>query len=132
MNAGERIKIMRKSLGLSAEYIAEKIGVSPSTIYRYENNDIASMKIENLKMIADILGTKATYILGWFDDDPVTANIPITEETPQEVSLMTMFRQLNGEGQDRVCDYTSDLVASGRYDISAGEGSGSGSGEESA
>lgn len=125
MNAGERIKIMRKSLGISAEYIADKIGVSPSTIYRYENNDIASMKIENLKMIADILGTKASYILGWYDEEPVTATIPQDEDSSKEKSLMTLFRQLNDDGQDKVCEYTSDLVASGRYSLDRGKGSGS-------
>lgn len=132
MNAGERIKIMRKSLGLSAEYIAEKIGVSPSTIYRYENNDIASMKIENLKLIADILGTKASYILGWYDEEPVVAVIPTEENDTKVNSLVDLFRQLNDEGQDKVCEYTSDLVASGRYDPGTGDSVGSGSGEESA
>ena len=40
MDIGERIKKRRKELGLSAEQIAEKLGVSPATIYRYESNDI--------------------------------------------------------------------------------------------
>lgn len=126
MNVGERMKIMRKSLGLSAEYIAERIGVSPSTIYRYENNDIESMKIENLKMIADILGVKASLLLGWSDEEPVTAHLTEDRTTPKEQALFDMFRQLNDEGQEKVSDYTSDLVASGRYSLSAGDGSGSG------
>ena len=40
MTTGERMKHRRKELGLSAEYVADKLGVSPSTIYRYENGDI--------------------------------------------------------------------------------------------
>lgn len=84
-------------------------------IYRYENNDIASMKIENLKLIADILGTKASYILGWYDEEPVVAVIPTEENDTKVNSLVDLFRQLNDEGQDKVCEYTSDLVASGRY-----------------
>ena len=40
MEIHDRIKARRKELGLSAETVAEKLGVSPATIYRYENNDI--------------------------------------------------------------------------------------------
>lgn len=37
MTVGERLKRRRKELGMSAEAVAEKLGVSPSTVYRYEN-----------------------------------------------------------------------------------------------
>ena len=43
MTTGERMKERRKSLGISAEYVAEKLGVSPATIYRYEKGDIEKM-----------------------------------------------------------------------------------------
>lgn len=36
MEIYDRIKLRRKALGLSAEFVAEKLGVSPATIYRYE------------------------------------------------------------------------------------------------
>ena len=49
MDIGERIKKRRKELGLSAEQIAEKLGVSPATIYRYESNDIMNMRIDKLE-----------------------------------------------------------------------------------
>lgn len=108
MNTGETIKHLRKQLGYSAEYIAEQIDVSPSTIYRYENNEIASMKIDKLKMIADILGTNACHLLGWYSGDSESLS-------DSELILLNSFRQLNNEGQEKVCEYTSDLVASGRY-----------------
>ena len=40
MTTGQRMKHRRKSIGLSAERVAEILGVSPATIYRYENGDI--------------------------------------------------------------------------------------------
>lgn len=33
MSVGERLKRRRKELGMSAEAVAEKLGVSPSTVY---------------------------------------------------------------------------------------------------
>ena len=37
---GEQIKKRRKQLGMSADELAEKLGVSRSTIFRYEKGDI--------------------------------------------------------------------------------------------
>ena len=109
MNTGEKIKVLRKQRGISAEQIAEAIGVSPSTIYRYENNEIASMKIHNLKAIANLLNTDASYLMGW-NGDAASNTLTASEE-----ALLSDFRQLNEEGRDKVAAYTSDLVASGRY-----------------
>lgn len=68
MNTGELIKRKRQELGYSAEEVAEKIGVSPSTIYRYESNNISNMGIDKLKAIANVLGTDAHVLLGWQSD----------------------------------------------------------------
>lgn len=97
MNTGERIKQLRKEKGLSAEFIAGKIGVSPSTIYRYENNEIASMKIDKLKMIADLLGTDASYLLGWSADYIVPSG--------DEQFVLESFRKMSDEDRKRVLDY---------------------------
>ena len=40
MSIGDRIKERRKALGLSAEALAETLGKSPATIYRYENGNL--------------------------------------------------------------------------------------------
>ena len=40
MTTGERIKLQRKKLSMSAEQLAEKVNLSPATIYRYEKGDI--------------------------------------------------------------------------------------------
>lgn len=116
MNTGEKIKAIRKDLGFSAEYIAEKIGVSPSTIYRYENNDIANMKIDKLKSIAVLLGTSASYLLGW-DDSSREERLSVSES-----SLISIFRDMNQDGQQKILDYAKDLHATGLYikDVSSG------------
>lgn len=55
MTTGERMKSRRKQLGFSAEYVADKLGCSPSTIYRYENGDIEKMPLDVLAPLASIL-----------------------------------------------------------------------------
>lgn len=65
MDVGERIKQRRKQLGISAEALAEQLGVSPATIYRYESNDIMNMRIDKLEPIAKALQTTPAYLMGW-------------------------------------------------------------------
>ena len=57
MTTGERIKLRRKELGLSADKLAEAIGVSRSTMFRYENGYIEKLPINNLVPLARALNT---------------------------------------------------------------------------
>ena len=108
----------RKEIGLSAEHVAEILGVSPATVYRYENGDIEKIPGDSLVPIADALHTTPAYLMGW-TDSPLAAP-PIDsphnlELTSVEQELIQMFRTFNAEGQQKVIDYTTDLCASGRY-----------------
>lgn len=64
---GSRIKSRRKEIGLSAERVAELLGVSPATIYRYENGDIDKVPGDRLAPIAKVLNTTPAYLMGWDD-----------------------------------------------------------------
>lgn len=65
MTTGERMKQRRKEIGLSAEKVAERLGVSPATIYRYEKGDIEKVPADSLAEIAKILQTTPAYLMGW-------------------------------------------------------------------
>ena len=65
MSIGEIIKQRRKELGLSAEDIAKKAGVSPATIYRYESGDIRNPRSSILQPIAEVLNLDLYDLVGW-------------------------------------------------------------------
>lgn len=67
MTVGERIKGRRKQLGMNAEALADKTGLSPSTVYRYENGDIEKIDSSKLIPIAQALKTTPAYLMGWTD-----------------------------------------------------------------
>lgn len=69
MTTGERIKERRKALGMNAESLAAKCGVSPATIYRYEKGDIENMGTDKLTPIAEALATTPAFLMGWEDED---------------------------------------------------------------
>ena len=65
MNVGYRMKQRRKELKLSADVVAEKIGVNRSTVFRYEKGDIEKLPIEILEPLSEILRTTPQYLMGW-------------------------------------------------------------------
>ncbi len=74
MEIHERIKKRRKELGLSAEAVAEKLNISPATMYRYENNEIKKFPIDILMPLANVLHTTPAYLMGWDDSDDIELN----------------------------------------------------------
>lgn len=60
---GERIRRRRRELGLSADYVAEKLGKDRSTYYRYESDAIENMPVSVLRPLARVLGVSEAWIL---------------------------------------------------------------------
>jgi repressor LexA len=79
MTIGERIKDRRKELGIRAEDLAYKLGVSRSTIFRWENGDIEKVPANFLSAIASSLNVSQAYLMGWSDD--VYVDIPKLSKT---------------------------------------------------
>ena len=91
MNIGERMKMRRKQLKLSADVVADRLGVSRSTIFRYEKGEIEKLPTNILDDIAKILQTTPAYLMGWESD-----NIS---------SIETIYNQLIPERQSKVYDF---------------------------
>ena len=89
MTTAERMKARRKELGLSAEYLAEKLGCSPATIYRYENGYIEKMPLDILVPIANALHVSPSYLMGW--DDSASSSV-VSDNSP--VSLVNADPEL--------------------------------------
>ena len=100
MNIGKIIKERRIKLNLSADYVADKIGKSRATLYRYENGDIEKMPIPILEPLAKVLRTTPAELMGFTDD---------IELNHTEKKLLNDFRSLNEQGQEYVLQ-TVDIV----------------------
>ena len=98
MTTGERMKSRRKQLGFSAEYVADKLGCSPSTIYRYENGDIEKMPLDVLAPLASILLVSPEYLLNGSGIEK-TAGPKVDGLSPKENELLALYRGVNPDGQ---------------------------------
>lgn len=103
MTTGERIRARRKALGRSAEWLAESIGVSYSTIYRYENGFIEKCPGDVLVSIAEALNTTPAYLMGWEDDPymhPVPSDLSLRWLDPESEEYKIRVEKLSQYGID--------------------------------
>lgn len=64
MKLGERLKQKRKEKGISAEKMAKQLGISVSTIYRYENSSIEKIPVHIFEEMCKILNTTTMEMMG--------------------------------------------------------------------
>ena len=79
MNVGERIKLRRKELKISADTLAERVGVSRSTIFRYEKGDIEKVGPEVLKKISETLNISPADLMCWEEESETTTETCYSE-----------------------------------------------------
>jgi transcriptional regulator with XRE-family HTH domain len=82
MKVGERIRKLRKTKGYSADFIAEQLHVSRSTIFRYENGDIEKVPSDFILELATLLDTTPGVIMGW--EHPQPKSIQFNEHSKAE------------------------------------------------
>ena len=95
MNTGDRIKQRRLELGLTVDDLAEKIGKSRATIYRYENGDIENMPTPILEPLAKALDTTPADLMGWQSSSISSLHNNIHCENIAESELVLSYRKLN-------------------------------------
>ncbi|CAM2361071.1 helix-turn-helix domain-containing protein [Listeria seeligeri] len=101
MQTGERIKKRRKELGYNADYLAEELGVSRSTIFRYENGEIEKLPITILDSLSNILKTTPAYLMGWVDDG--AEHLEDSENlSNDEINLITNYRKISDRQKGEV------------------------------
>lgn len=100
-NIGDRIKQRRKELKLSADVVAEKLGVSRSTVFRYEKGDIEKVPTTILEKLAEVLKTTPAYLIGWESEN----NSAYTK------MLHESFDSLNSYRKRKVIDFSKSQLS---------------------
>lgn len=101
MTKGERIIELREKRGLSQVELADRIGVSKQTMYKYENDIITNIPSDKIELMAQTLKTTPAYIMGWEELD--------REQKVSEIEAA--FNLLTPEQQKLVTDLIHSLAA---------------------
>ncbi len=105
---GKRMQERRKQLGINADVLAEHLGVSRSTIFRYENGDIEKVPANLLSDIAKFLHTSERYLMGWEDD-------PESISSTSSPLILDYYEMLNDIGKHEATKRVMELTEVPRY-----------------
>lgn len=126
----QNLKQYRKRCGLTQLKLAEKLGVSRTTVTMWETQS-SEPDNEMLVKIAEILQTTVDELLGvskqaapekvYADYDAEmkqqarAMQFVTASSDPQITSILAKARQLNAQGLERLEQYLDDLISSGNY-----------------
>lgn len=105
MTKGERILDLRDRRGIGQTELAEKVGISKQTLYKYENNIVTNIPSDNIEAIAEALNVSPAYIMGWTSDP----------ETTDESRLLSAFHKLDATDKADLIKYAEFKLTDGKY-----------------
>lgn len=107
-----KLKNRRISLGLTLEDVGKLVGVTKSTVRKWETGDIENMKRDKIILLANALKVSPMFIMGL---DPKMIETKNNGTDIKEKKLLKTFNQLNGSGKDKVISNAQDLTQIDKY-----------------
>lgn len=92
MEIGDLIYNRRKELGLTLEQIGDYVGVSKSTVKKWESGYISNMKRDKIALLAKILQIAPTELISSEDDQEIKSSAPAPLLTEHEVTVALAYR----------------------------------------
>ena len=97
---GAAVKIRRKELGYSQEWLAEFLGVSYQQVQRYENGT-SMINVETIQKIAEALSVPVTFFFTTGSPQTV-AEPPTPYQSPDEKTLLKHYREIPAKSDQQL------------------------------
>lgn len=111
----DKLKEMKEAADLTTHEIAFLSKIPEPTLEKIFAGTTKDPKLETMRHLVHFLG----YTLDDLEDRPLpTKKSTLPEKgglNEAELHLISLYRELNQEGQEKLLDLTDDLVASGKY-----------------
>lgn len=100
----ERIRELCKEKGISLRELSDACGIGAKSIFIW---DKANPGIDKVKAVAEYLGVSIDYLVG--------TNSEVQGLSENESYIIQIYRDMNGEGQERLIEQAEFLAQSGKY-----------------
>jgi transcriptional regulator with XRE-family HTH domain len=107
MTIGELIHNRRKELKLTLEEVGNAVGVSKSTVRKWETGYISNMKRDKIALLAKTLNLSPAQFI-------VESNEEIVQNKPNH-ELINKYEQLNESGQSKLMERLDELLELPKY-----------------
>lgn len=113
----ERMKSRRIELGLSFQGLAERTGMSKSTLQRYESGNIKNVPLKQLSTLATGLRTTPEWLLGLDTAKESDEWYRFTSQlTPFDARLLNNFHRADVGTKNAVCKLLDVVVSDNNLD----------------
>ena len=121
----ERIARLRELMNIGQSELAERIGVSKQTLYKYENGIVSNVPSDKIEAMAKIFGVTPAYLMGWEDSPtPEQTTVPNPDQlSSDEKTLVTNYRILDSTDRMKAQGYIEGLALDEKYQKKKREGS---------
>lgn len=101
MSVGEKIKSLRKAMGLTQTELGERVGVQKNAVSKWECGRVTEIPTATVKALAALFDVPTSYLI---DDEPNQAPSPrdILEEV--DVAFYGEYRELSDDDKDTIRD----------------------------
>lgn len=123
MTRGERIRKTREDQGISQVELAERIGESKQTLYKYEAGIITNVPAEKIELIAHILDVSPAWLMGWQDNKYTITNVKSDsiQLTDEEMLLVNGYRAASAERKAIILDLANKAAELKKAESSTSE-----------
>lgn len=113
---GNPIYNRRKELGLTLEEVGNAVGVSKSTVKKWENGFISNMRRDKIEKLAKVLEISPVRLLG------IKTKTYLHPNDPQFMKLLYLYDSLNEIGKEKAIERLEELIIVPIYQKSEKEG----------
>ncbi len=93
-SVGNNIRMRRNMQGISQSALAEAIGESRQTVYKYESGLVSNIPLAKLELIAHALECSPTDLTGWKrESHPAFKEDPLPYLTEEEAALLESWHK---------------------------------------
>ncbi|WP_293969250.1 helix-turn-helix domain-containing protein [uncultured Ruminococcus sp.] len=119
MDIGKLIHTRRTELNLTLEEIGNYVGVSKSTVKKWEDGYISNMKRDKIASLAKILKINPVALITG-DNEDMKTNIHFKQNVESVLSisekhLIQNYNKLNEKGKEKLLEYSEDLIGNKKY-----------------
>ena len=105
----ERLKALRMEKGISQQKVADGIGSTQQSIYRYENG-LYEPDIATLKLLADFFDTSIDYLVGGTDIRRRLEEVRPFDLNEEEAALVEKYRRLRSGARRSILNLLDTLL----------------------
>lgn len=91
MTTGDKIKLLRKSKGMTQSELGERLGVKKNAVSKWECGRVEDIPAGKLKMMAEIFEVPTSYLI---DDEETIKNSPSTGNDAEAALDEELIRRL--------------------------------------